>query len=1445
MRPHKGKLARWFAARLAPGRVGRPCRSSRWRRPEVEALEDRLVPNGYSLTAVADGYATDKNLDGVFESLNTTGSAVNMELYPPVYNIGEERGLVQFNLSGIPANTTVTSARILGNIPSYTYQNSIPVNVSFFGYAGSGTLSTTDAANVSQPVGTLSNVTLGQFATAIDTSFLQGLISAGQHYVGFTMTVPSGTSVQMDSLETSPPSPQVLTLQVNYDQNHAPVAVNDSYSVNENGSLSVPAPGFMANDSDADGDPLKAVLVSSPSHSSSFGFSVNGGFSYKPANYFYGTDSFSYKLFDGFTYSNVATVTLNVNGSDTAPVAQNDAYTTPTNTALNVSAPGVLGNDSDVNNDPLTAVLVTNPGHGSLTLNSNGSFAYTPAAGYHGTDTFTYEANDGTLNSSPATVAITVNDPPTANADGYAVTENTALTVSAPGVLANDTDPNGDALTAALYSAPAHGTLTFNANGSFTYTPGTNFTGTDSFVYRDSDGYSYGNLATVTLAVNAVNQPPVAKNDSYITPQNATLTVAAPGVLANDSDAENEPLSASLVGGPSHGSLTLNANGSLTYVPVAGYNGSDSFTYQVSDPTSSGGTATVTIKVDAPPSAAADSYSTNENTTLTVAAPGVLGNDTDPDGDTLTASIVASPQHGSVVLNSNGSFSYYPNTYFYGSDSFTYQAFDGLLYSNTATVTLTVNHVNQPPTGNQDGYVATEDTPLTIAAPGVLGNDTDPDNDPLTAVLSSAPANGTVALNADGSFTYTPNKDFAGTDRFYYKASDGQLLSAATPVLITVKQVNDAPVANNDSYSVNENGTLTIAAAGAGVSSLVMTSQSGDYIGGGQSYNYTTATGTFTGYGNSQSGVEISYIEPGYTNWWYLNFATPYNQVLRPGTYLSATRYPFEDLGVPGLDVDGDGRGSNTLTGQFTVLQALYDTTGKVLSFDATFVQHSEGATPALSGEIKYNAFTPPAGVLANDTDAEANALTAALVSGPAHGTLTLNPDGTFTYAPNPYFYGTDSFTYRASDGLLSSNTGTVTINVAKVNHAPTATADSYGTYQDKPLTVTAPGVLANDTDPEGDPLTAVLSSAPANGTVALNADGSFTYTPNKGFTGTDRFYYTASDGQLSSASTPVVITVTPVTWTDLGRAGTTLVAGTTSGGTQELFTIGKDHSLYEAEQNPDGSWGAWNSLGGGCAGPLAVAENSSGYLHAYVIGQDGQTWFRDQTGPGAFAGWGGLGGACAALAAGTNADGSEQVFVVGADGALYTNLQTGNGGWTGWQSLGGGCKPVVAVARDASGYLDAYVIGQDGQLWYRDQTGRDGFAGWARLGGYCKSLAAGNNADGTTALYVVGAGDSALYCDEQYAGGGWTGWQNLGGGCAGPLAAARDSEGYLTPFVIGGDGQVYYRTQTARGAFNGWGGLGGSASALAAVTNIDGTDAVFASWLNTNELWRYSPLSL
>jgi len=382
--------------------------------------------------------------------------------------------------------------------------------------------------------------------------------------------------------------------------NAPPVASDDSYSVDEDAVLAIPAPGVLSNDTDADSDTLAAGIVTGPIHGDLV-LNSDGSFTYTPEAGFIGTCSFTYLANDGAAWSNVATVTIAVSPANVAPVASDDSYGVDEDAALTISAPGVLSNDTDVDGDLLTAGLVTGPVHGTLVLNADGSFTYTPNANFNGTDAFTYAAHDGYAWSNTATVTITVNpvsDAPMAADDSYSVDEDAALTISAPGLLGNDTDVDGDTLTAGVVTWPIHGTLVPNGDGSFTYTPSANFNGTDSFTYAAYDGIAWSNAATVTITVNSVNDAPIAANDAYSINQNTALIVSVPGVLANDSDVDSPSLNAELQTTTSHGSLTLNANGSFIYTPSANFNGTDTFVYRVYDGAAHSNTATVTITVN-------------------------------------------------------------------------------------------------------------------------------------------------------------------------------------------------------------------------------------------------------------------------------------------------------------------------------------------------------------------------------------------------------------------------------------------------------------------------------------------------------------------------------------------------------------------------------------------------------------------------------------------------------------------------------------------------------------------------------------------------------------------------------------------------------------------------------------------------------------------------------
>jgi VCBS repeat-containing protein len=770
---------------------------------------------------------------------------------PPAFRIDPVTGAV---LGSFPIGGTGTLVALGGDGTAMAYRVTVAVGQSLTGkdfgnkqnvapvaVDDAGTTDEDHVLNVPAP-GVLANDTDGDPGDTRTVAAVNGSAAA----VGTTIALPSGALLTLradgsytynpngkfDGMRAGQTASETFTYTVTDGMgasstatvtvtvtgvNDAPAAAGASFTTDEDSPVS----GTLSA-SDAEGDPLTFALVGGPVHGTLV-FSTNGTFTYTPAANFNGPDSFTYRVSDGTADSNVATVVLTVNPVNDAPVAVGDAYATDEDTPLTVAAPGVLANDTDVDGDALRVALVSGPAHGGLALNADGSFTYTPAANFNGSDSFTYKANDGPADSNTATVTLTVravNDAPVARDDSYTTNEDAPLTVGAPGVLANDTDVEGDALAAVLVSGPAHGSLALSAGGSFVYTPAADFNGTDGFTYKANDGSADSNVAAVTITVRPVNDAPVAANDAYSVNEDTTLTVGAPGVLSNDSDVDGDALSAVLVAGPSHGTLALNAGGGFTYTPAANFNGADAFTYRVSDGTLQSNTATVTITVNPvndAPVAANDAYRVDEDTPLVVGAPGVLANDTDVEGDPLTAALVAGPSHGTLALSSSGSFTYTPAANYNGADSFTYKANDGTADSNVATVTLTITPVNDAPSATGDSYSTDEDTPLTVAAPGVLGNDSDVDGDPLAAALVSGPAHGTLALNADGSFTYTPLANFFGSDSFTYRASDGPADSDVATVALTVNPVNDAPTVAGQTVTVTEDGEVAVALSGSDV----------------------------------------------------------------------------------------------------------------------------------------------------------------------------------------------------------------------------------------------------------------------------------------------------------------------------------------------------------------------------------------------------------------------------------------------------------------------------------------------------------------------------------------------------------------------------------------------------------------------------------------------------
>jgi VCBS repeat-containing protein len=915
------------------------------------------------------------------------------------------------------------------------------------------------------------------------------------------------------------------------------------------------------NGTDADGSPLTYSIVSGPTNGS-LGTVSGNSVAYTPNADYNGPDSFTYRVNDGTADSNVATVSITVNPVNDAPVAQAQTVSTPEDTPLDISF-----GSTDIDGGAPTYSVVDAPDHGSFLSTGPNTGTYTPATDYHGPDSLTFQVSDGNGGTGTAVVAITVgsvNDAPLAGDDSYGTAEDTPLTVDATnGVLADDTDLDSGSLTATLVDDVDHGILALNADGSFTYTPAANYVGVDSFVYSVSDG-SLTDEATVTIDVGDTNDPPTTQDIDVTTGEDTPVVFTLPG---SDTEDGFGSLAFGILSGPTHGTAVLGSNGQVTYTPDANYHGADSFTFEVTDTDGADASGTVhitVVPVNDAPVAADDSVQTDEDTPLTVPAGIVLANDTDVDGDSLSAVLASGVAHGTLVFNADGSFVYTPDAQFSGADSFTYRAVDGALASEPATISITVNPVNDGPVANADNYSTNEDSALVVAVgAGVLANDTDIDGDPLLSSPVTGPANGSLVLGSDGSFTYTPNANFNGTDSFTYLANDNHGGMSQATVTIQVDAVNDAPTAVDGSFTTPEDTTYPVPPTAAFVDGFDV---DGDPLTASLVSGTTHGTIQFFGSGNY-----IYTPDPGFHGSDSFTFRLTDGGGLSDEGVISITVTPTNDaptangddvavdedddvaITLTGSDGDGDpitfhvvtGPSHGTLTGTAPNLTYLPDADyhgadsftfvvndGTVDSVEAT-VDITVNPTPdtpaavddgyATQEDVDLTVLAP--GVLSNDTDIDGDSLTVTVVSGPSHGTLTLESDGEFTYDPDVDYVGADQFTYEVSDGDLT-DTANVAIDVGGLNDDPVAIGDDIVTDEDTPVTVTDAELLANDDDTDGDALTITSVSDPAHGTVT-HAAGEVEYTPDADFHGTDTFTYTISDGHGGSDSATVTVTVT------------------------------------------------------------------------------------------------------------------------------------------------------------------------------------------------------------------------------------------------------------------------------------------------------------------------------
>ncbi|HUJ79970.1 MAG TPA: Ig-like domain-containing protein, partial [Nitrospiria bacterium] len=538
------------------------------------------------------------------------------------------------------------------------------------------------------------------------------------------------------------------------------------------------------------------------------------------------------------------------------PVSDDQSVTTPEDTPVVITLTA-----SDVDSSTLNFYIVSQPAYGTVSTTPtnvncvpNGKGAdctaqvtYTPYPNYDVPESFTFKTNDGLVDSNIATVSITVtpvNDPPTVVAPTSPITtlEDTPVVITLTGA-----DIDSPTLTFNAVTPPTWGTLsaftttctpnvTLAGNGSncttqVTFTPTLNYNGTDSFTFVANDGELNSTVATVNLSITAVNDPPAAADQAVTVSKNNVKLITL-----SSSDVDSPSLTFSVATLPTNGivslisgtttctsNVTYAGNGSTctaqaTYTPNTNYTGPDSFTFMTNDTALNSAPATVTLTVvNDPPTVTSQSVTTAEDTPITITLTG-----SDPNGDTLTFSIVTPPTQGTLgpitpVSATSANVTYTPNLNYNGGDSFVFKANDGTVDSLPGTMTLSISPVNDAPVALAQNVTTPEDSAVLITLSAF-----DVDSPALTFSLATPPAHGTlsaitgtsctsnVTLAGDGSTctaqaTYTPTLYYRGTDSFTYTANDGALNATPVTVTLTMTPVNHPPVAVNDTATVAKN----------------------------------------------------------------------------------------------------------------------------------------------------------------------------------------------------------------------------------------------------------------------------------------------------------------------------------------------------------------------------------------------------------------------------------------------------------------------------------------------------------------------------------------------------------------------------------------------------------------------------------------------------------------
>ncbi|MFH1871359.1 MAG: Ig-like domain-containing protein [Pseudomonadota bacterium] len=863
---------------------------------------------------------------------------------------------------------------------------------------------------------------------------------------------------------------------------------------------------------------------------------INGalnGLSYAPAADYNGPATLTVTTSDG-TLSDTDTVAITVTA--VADIVA-DSLTTNEDTAIVANViTGTNGASADSFEGTPVLTSVTQGSNGTVSFTAAGAVTYTPNPNYNGSDSFTYTVTSPAGVTETTTVNVTVNavnDAPVANADSYTATEGVATVLG--NVLSNDTDVESSPLTAFQFAtdgaSPASlvngsnavttllgGTVVMNTDGSFTYTAPAQMNNPtavqDSFVYKASDGSLSSDWVTVNLDIT--DSVPIAVADTDDVGHNATTygnvitgagggtdTLGADSVAISNAVYSGTEISNTLVGDVR---TIVTANGTLTVNQLSG-----EYSYEDTTPNVVVGAAT---NVAGWIAAGVDLYGFDGSDPYTGGVP----------TNGLNTAVLDGTAAGIVRYRSNGASDTgvgVETTATTGTNARIQNAEVLVVDMNVASMSATVTFTALG-TGETAIWNAYDSSGAHIsgASGSIVGTGT---TTPVTITSTTAfqylvftSAGATYLLNGLNAIPEVPDQAFT------YTLTDADGSTSSASLTISTSGTNASPTAVADTGAVDEDATLTVTTVN-GVIQGVGTDTDADN---------TTASlvvsGVAAGIGGVAQGVGVGTTVTGSYGTLTLNGDGSYSYVAdQTAADALATGATANDV-FSYTVTDPNGAVSNSTTLTITVT----GTNDAPVANDDTLLATED--TPVI-----YTA----AQLLGNDTDVDLDTLTIASVTSGSGGTAVLNGDGTVTFTPNANFNGTADFTYTVTDGSLTSNTATVTVNVAAVNNdPPLASDDSLSAVQETAVTYTAAQLLGNDIDEQGLPLTIASVTSGTGGTAVLNGDGTVTFTPNSGFNGVADFTYTATNGTLISNVATVTVNIAAVPVLDLDADNSTVV---------------------------------------------------------------------------------------------------------------------------------------------------------------------------------------------------------------------------------------------------------------------------------------------------------------